>query len=94
MVTFNVDRTLTPLDFPIYQIFKVADESQFVTAYVRFYSDGHQINPEVETSARAGDDIMMTYQHPTNEKGPFYICVKAVDLSGNSSGYYIKGLQS
>lgn len=87
-VIFNVDKTLTPLSFPIYQMFKVTDESKYVTAYVRFYSDGHQINPEVATPVRTGDDILMTYQHPTNEKGPFYICVEAVDSSGNSSGYY------
>jgi len=87
-ISFNVDRTLTPLNFPVYQMFQVEDQSQYVTAYVRFYSDGYQINPEVGIPVRTGDPTMVTYQHPTDKKGPFYICVQAVDSLGNSSGYF------
>jgi hypothetical protein len=91
-IKFNVDKTITPMSLPIYQMFWIFDNSPSVTVTVSLFSDGHQVTSDADytfnLATGADQDHMVTFSHVTNEKGPFYICVVAKDKAGNSSGRF------
>jgi hypothetical protein len=88
-ITFQKDTLIATYGSLINQVYWVTDDSPKISVMAKLYSDGKEVWPGASWwSVYSGDPVLMTFQPPKAEKGPFYICVVARDADGNQTGEF------